>query len=563
MTNRYPPFPPLPIISQTTRGGTSGVGETQNGLAKQSDCSHTVPLAQPSLRASAAGTRNAQLRSPTPQRTLRVLGSAGPIARNSATNVKTVGPRPFQYRRTLAKCDKANAQVACEASITLLPASPAKQNRAVGDRHVRDRAASLACPGRKTWKKTGKKGDLLLSQRALEDRASCVERGLLASWVRGAALGRPLVLVMRVTMPGCWGPPRIMLLRVRPTAKSAPAWQKMALGEFRGGRLCCVGWGRYELRRHHTAELIATLRPEPPTSESLALLPTSLDRLRELERHFWGPWRRSRAPVLGQVCEARWGPIPACPPEVMREAARIATTKASQLGSRLMRLGSTDSNGSDVSTNAGNDSNSESSETEVHALPRQLGLMSDSPCDDGNLRPFVPTSINGTPCKVEELRESVHQSAALGSVCAEDSWVCAICLGGAAEVGSDNIDLDDAVRPLRLAWRKLPCGHAFHKSCVLPWIRGGKPCPLGRCMVPDAARSGRREMIFPMNSAWKELPQDVVAKDILGPSQPMPGTGHLRAPPHVRPGCVGRLTPIPTFFERFKQGDGLQECCPL
>eukprot|EP00439_Symbiodinium_sp_Y106_P008082 s10669_g1.t1 len=71
-------------------------------------------------------------------------------------------------------------------------------------------------------------------------------------------------------------------------------------------------------------------------------------------------------------------------------------------------------------------------------------------------------------------------------------------------VGSDAPDSDSTVqRVIRLAWRRLPCGHAFHKSCVLPWIRSGKSCPLGRCTVPAAARLGRREMIFPAQSAGK------------------------------------------------------------
>ncbi|CAE7642800.1 unnamed protein product [Symbiodinium necroappetens] len=82
-----------------------------------------------------------------------------------------------------------------------------------------------------------------------------------------------------------------------------------------------------------------------------------------------------------------------------------------------------------------------------------------------------------------------------------DSQVCAICLGGVTE--------------------------AFHKSCVLPWIRSGKfvmslgplhrvlglrlswltvrqnPCHETR---PAAARLGRREMIFPTQSAGKPRP---------------------------------------------------------
>jgi len=388
------------------------------------------------------------------------------------------------------------------------------------------------------------KGDLLLHQHALDDRASCVERALLASWVRGAVLARHLVLVVRVLMPGCWGPPRIVLLRGRPSTSAAASWQKLALGELRGGRISCVGWGRYELRRHRSGELITSFRPEPPTHDTLALTPTSLDRLREIERHCWGPWRRARAPVLGQVCEARWGPIAACPPEVLTEAARIATTKAAQLGisCRLMRIGSTDSAGSDASTTASSsDSISETSgEQESHKIFY-------SPCEDGNTRPFLLRSIDGELCKPEELRQSSHQIAALSPVRPEPGWVCAICLHGVPEDAPDQTPpVCDAVASHGLLWHQLPCGHVFHKGCVLPWIRSGKPCPLGRCTVPNAARHGRREMIFPMASGWRELPPNVVADDILAPSQTSVPRPSCRVPPHLR-NC--RLTPNTAFFE--------------
>jgi len=378
----------------------------------------------------------------------------------------------------------------------------------------------------------------LLNQRALQDEASSVERGLLASWVRGAALARHLIIVTRVTMPGCWGPPRIVLLRARPCASRASKWHKAALSDFRGGRLSCVGWGRYELRRRN-GDFIAAFRPEPPCSEDLALTATSLERLREIERHCWGPWRRSRAPNLGQVCEARWGPIAPCPEEVLQEASRIALVKAAQtcILSRS-RVNSV----SDASTICG--------ECDDHENQTKVMLVGACECSDGNLRPLPqPMTLTGEPCNLEELRESAHQIAALAPVRPENGWVCAICLGGSNE---SQVELE---AKCVLAWRKLPCGHVFHKSCVLPWIRGGKPCPLGRCSVPAAARAGKREMSFLQpKSAWKQLPDKVVARDLMALGQKAPLNLTLQAPPHLRKnGPLNGCCPNQAFFERLME----------
>ncbi|CAJ1409351.1 unnamed protein product [Effrenium voratum] len=377
---------------------------------------------------------------------------------------------------------------------------------------------------------TAQRGELL-NQCALQDEEFAVERGLLASWVRGAVLARNLVIVMRVTIPGCWGPPRIVLLRARPTASEATKWHKAALVDLRGGRLSCVGWGRYELR-NRGGELVAAFRPEL-SSESLALSAMSLDRLREIERHCWGPWRRSKAPVLGQVCEARWGPIPACPDEVLQEASRIARVKAAQT-CRVLHPGMDADRAACIDTLC-----------TQRCLPRPAchALLLRPACRDGNLRPFVPTTLAGEQCNLEELRESAHQIAALAPARPESGWVCAVCLATDAEAETEGTVKGG------LAWRKLPCGHVFHKNCVLPWIRGGKPCPLGRCAVPAAARAGRKEMCFTQpKNAWKQLPHNVVARDIQLPAQAQRKTGAPGVPPHLRV-QGSSLRPNHAFFD--------------
>eukprot|EP00437_Effrenium_voratum_P054009 CAMPEP_0181514226 /NCGR_PEP_ID=MMETSP1110-20121109/62918_1 /TAXON_ID=174948 /ORGANISM="Symbiodinium sp., Strain CCMP421" /LENGTH=330 /DNA_ID=CAMNT_0023644143 /DNA_START=131 /DNA_END=1123 /DNA_ORIENTATION=- len=277
------------------------------------------------------------------------------------------------------------------------------------------------------------------------------------------------------------------------------------------GSACGSTRGSAELRR------LGPLRAAQPGRRAgvLALSAMSLDRLREIERHCWGPWRRSKAPVLGQVCEARWGPIPACPDEVLQEASRIARVKAAQT-CRVLHPG----------------------------MDADRAACIDTPaCRDGNLRPFVPTTLAGEQCNLEELRESAHQIAALAPARPESGWVCAVCLATDAEAETEGTVKGG------LAWRKLPCGHVFHKNCVLPWIRGGKPCPLGRCAVPAAARAGRKEMCFTQpKNAWKQLPHNVVARDIQLPAQAQRKTGAPGVPPHLRV-QGSSLRPNHAFFD--------------
>jgi hypothetical protein len=51
-----------------------------------------------------------------------------------------------------------------------------------------------------------------------------------------------------------------------------------------------------------------------------------------------------------------------------------------------------------------------------------------------------------------------------------EEWLeCAICLD------------DD----LKLEWRLLPCGHAFHKDCVERWLTESDTCPICRERVVE------------------------------------------------------------------------------
>mmetsp|Transcript_6007 Transcript_6007/g.11286 ORF Transcript_6007/g.11286 Transcript_6007/m.11286 type:complete len:533 (-) Transcript_6007:605-2203(-) len=387
-----------------------------------------------------------------------------------------------------------------------------------------------------------------------------VKQALLRSWVRGASLARHMVIVLRVTPSACWGPPRVVLLRATLSTGAAAHWQKpTSFADMRGSSLRCVGWGRYELRTNQTGDLVAVFRSEAPGAGCLALTGASLERLREIERHCWGPWRRSKIPALGYVCEVRWGPVPECPQEVLSEASRIASTKAKEMfevvSRRTSRAGSNMSNASDtseVSTASGGSSSSSSSNSSSascsHCDPGRLcdinfgdGRRNESMVShaDGNLRLFRPTEINGDPVDPCSLRPSAHQISGLVCVRPSPGMVCAVCLGEAPESPPESVNLSDALFPIPLcletqayrssrrpAWHKLPCGHVFHRSCILPWIRSGHACPLGRCAVPAAARVGRREMAFgaphppPMKGyAWRQLREGVMSRDIPTPQQ--------------------------------------------
>ncbi|CAL4990028.1 unnamed protein product [Urochloa decumbens] len=58
----------------------------------------------------------------------------------------------------------------------------------------------------------------------------------------------------------------------------------------------------------------------------------------------------------------------------------------------------------------------------------------------------------------------------------EPCEVCAICK-------------DDL--PIAAAARKLPCGHLYHSSCILPWLEVHNSCPICRSRLP----SGRQVVV--------------------------------------------------------------------
>lgn len=118
---------------------------------------------------------------------------------------------------------------------------------------------------------------------------------------------------------------------------------------------------------------------------------------------------------------------------------------------------------------------------------------------DGNQREFPLRRSTGHVSPFE-LRASLHQKSftEVKPVDLEDSWQCSICLSNGLSCG---------------AVVMLPCKHAFHRSCILPWLRGpGKLCPVGRCPVPGSCHL---EMDFELTgSAWRMLPEGVIAKDL-------------------------------------------------
>ncbi|KAF0916580.1 hypothetical protein E2562_007655 [Oryza meyeriana var. granulata] len=60
---------------------------------------------------------------------------------------------------------------------------------------------------------------------------------------------------------------------------------------------------------------------------------------------------------------------------------------------------------------------------------------------------------------------------------------CVICLQAAAQ------EEDGGGGESRYRWSVLPgCAHAFHKECVLKWLRNRNTCPLCRSVVVAAAR---------------------------------------------------------------------------
>jgi hypothetical protein len=52
----------------------------------------------------------------------------------------------------------------------------------------------------------------------------------------------------------------------------------------------------------------------------------------------------------------------------------------------------------------------------------------------------------------------------------EPGAVCAIC----------KEDL-----PIAAAARRLPCGHLYHSSCIVPWLEVHNSCPICRCRLPS------------------------------------------------------------------------------
>ncbi|KAF8648829.1 hypothetical protein HU200_064529 [Digitaria exilis] len=79
----------------------------------------------------------------------------------------------------------------------------------------------------------------------------------------------------------------------------------------------------------------------------------------------------------------------------------------------------------------------------------------------------------------------------------EPGEVCAIC----------KEDL-----PLASAARRLPCGHLYHSSCIVPWLEVHNSCPVCRSRLPCNQSSSEQDTLPPTAASDSDqLPSQAAA----------------------------------------------------
>ena len=120
------------------------------------------------------------------------------------------------------------------------------------------------------------------------------------------------------------------------------------------------------------------------------------------------------------------------------------------------------------------------------------------------------------PCVVSEMRQRYHASRRLAADPSNDAWAsdmeCCIC-----------------IRPIERHSAAVlePCGHAFHRECIVTWLRGGRQtCPLcrGRASVEDVVEHTSMQISLEDESAVEATVQ-------VRPPAPAPFLAGMEGPP--------------------------------
>ena len=98
----------------------------------------------------------------------------------------------------------------------------------------------------------------------------------------------------------------------------------------------------------------------------------------------------------------------------------------------------------------------------------------------------VSLQAGGVP--VRRLAAFSFQSSA--AICGQQrgaqAEICAICLGNLDRPAGAALSLRPEVLCSAPSWlRELPCGHAFHPSCVCDWLLCEHKCPMCRQNLLD------------------------------------------------------------------------------
>ncbi|KAG0519961.1 hypothetical protein BDA96_08G032200 [Sorghum bicolor] len=92
----------------------------------------------------------------------------------------------------------------------------------------------------------------------------------------------------------------------------------------------------------------------------------------------------------------------------------------------------------------------------------------------------------------------------------EPGAVCAICK-------------DDL--PLAAAARRLPCGHLYHSSCIVPWLEVHNSCPICRCRLPSENTGPAAGEVPPAPASEQDPPPAAARTDLQVPAQAVSGEG--------------------------------------